>query len=82
MMQAGAALYMSYMYMYAYVLVRTGYELRYRDNENPSTPTYPRSQEVSGLDMGVQYTTHPWCSIHVYMVGSQLPMGHLVSQDP
>ena len=27
---------------------------RYRDNEIPGTPTYPRSQEVSGLDMGVK----------------------------
>ena len=53
MMQAGVALYMSYMYMDAYGLgaMSIGIEIM-----QPSTPTYPRSQEVSGMDMGVHTT--------------------------
>ena len=55
MMQAGVALQTSYSSMHTYRQIG---EYKYRDNEIPGTPTYPRSQEVSGLDMGVQYTMY------------------------
>ena len=42
-------------------------EHKYRDNEIPGTPTYPRSQEVSGLDMGVKY--HLQLVVYEYVLG-------------
>ena len=68
MMQAGVALQTSYIVC---IRIRSN-EHKYRDNEIPGTPTYPRSQRVSGLDMGVQY--HLQLVVQVYPCTHQLQM--------
>ena len=84
MMQAGVALQTSYSSMHTYRQIG---EYKYRDNEIPGTPTYPRSQEVSGLDMGVQYHLQLVVqTLHVMMLSTTqltcilLPVVHTTSQ--